>query len=63
MKKQYKTKKAPVSYKIRLSKTYGSASQHKNVYALLVNGVEVAWGSKDSIEVERERRVKLDKRL
>jgi hypothetical protein len=56
MKKQYKTTKKAASHKIRLSKTYGSAS--KNVYALLLNGVEVAWGSKESIEAKRSQMVK-----
>jgi hypothetical protein len=56
MKKQYKTTKKPVSYKIRLSKTYGSTS--KNVYALLANGIEIAWGSKESIESKRSQVVK-----
>jgi aspartyl-tRNA synthetase len=56
MKKQYKTTKKATSYKIRLSKTYGSVSG--NVYALLVNGIEVAWGSKAAIEAKRSQLVK-----
>jgi hypothetical protein len=59
MKKRYQPKKKSTSYKIRLSTTYGSVSG--KVYALLINGKEIAWGSKSAIEVKHAELIKTGK--